>query len=135
LGVHQRQITWQQRRDRILRCRQIAPKLNASGISNECKIADIDRLSAMRDEGLHIRAQFGDVAPFRHSIDKVTYARGFRWTARPLLESKAIEGKTTEPHFRRAVVWLVGSRLAGTMLAQLLLIPAAMLIVSVAEIV
>jgi hypothetical protein len=46
-----------------------------------------------------------------------------------------IEGKTTEPHFRRAVVWLVGSRLAGTMLAQLLLIPAAMLIVSVAEIV
>jgi len=45
-----------------------------------------------------------------------------------------IEGKISEPHFRRAVVWLVGSRLAGTVLAQLMLIPAAMLIVSIAEI-
>jgi hypothetical protein len=38
-----------------------------------------------------------------------------------------IEGKTSEPHFRRAVVWL--SRLVGTVLTQLLLILAAMLIV------
>jgi hypothetical protein len=46
-----------------------------------------------------------------------------------------IEGRTSEPHFRRAVVWLVGSRMAGTVLAQLILLPAATLIVSVAEIV
>lgn len=39
-----------------------------------------------------------------------------------------IEGKVTEPQFRRAVVWLVGSRLAGTVLAQALLVPSAMLI-------
>jgi hypothetical protein len=51
-----------------------------------------------------------------------------------VMTDDVIEGKTSEPNFRRAVVWLVGSRLAGTLLAQLLLIPAAMLIVSVAEI-
>jgi hypothetical protein len=52
-----------------------------------------------------------------------------------VMTDDVIEGKTSEARFRRAVVWLVGSRLAGTLLAQLLLIPAAMLIVSVAEIV
>lgn len=52
-----------------------------------------------------------------------------------VMTDDVIEGKTSEPHFRRAVVWLVGSRLAGTVLAQFLLIPAAVLIVSVAEIV
>jgi len=31
------------------------------------------------------------------------------------------------------VVWLVGSRLAGTLAAQVLLLPAAMLIVAVAH--
>jgi hypothetical protein len=51
-----------------------------------------------------------------------------------VMTDDVIEGKTSEAHFRRAVVWLVGSRLAGTLLAQLILIPAAMLIVSVAEI-
>jgi len=45
-----------------------------------------------------------------------------------------MEGKTSEPQFRRAVVWLVASRLGGTLLAQVLLLPAAMLIVDVAEI-
>lgn len=44
-----------------------------------------------------------------------------------------VEGKTTEPQFRRAIVWLVGSRVAGTLLAQALLVPAAMLIVLVAK--
>lgn len=39
-----------------------------------------------------------------------------------------IEGKVTESQFRKAVVWLVGSRLAGTVLAQALLVPSAMLI-------
>jgi len=51
-----------------------------------------------------------------------------------VMTDDVIEGETSGAHFRRAVVWLVGSRLAGTLLAQLILIPAAMLIVSVAEI-
>jgi hypothetical protein len=51
-----------------------------------------------------------------------------------VMTDDVVEGRTSEPHFRRAVVSLVGSRLAGTLLAQLILIPAAMLIVSVAEI-
>jgi ABC-type spermidine/putrescine transport system permease subunit I len=44
-----------------------------------------------------------------------------------------VEGKLGEPQFRRAIVWLVGSRLAGTLLAQVLLLPAALLIVVVAR--
>lgn len=38
-----------------------------------------------------------------------------------------VEGRLSEPRFRRAIVWLVGGRLAGTVLAQLLLVPAAVL--------
>ncbi|MGD1031088.1 MAG: DUF2837 family protein [Opitutaceae bacterium] len=38
----------------------------------------------------------------------------------------------SEPTFRRSVVWLVGSRLAGSVAAQALLVPAASLIVYVA---
>jgi hypothetical protein len=44
-----------------------------------------------------------------------------------------VEGKVSESQFRKAIVWLVGSRLAGTMLAQLLLVPSALLIVVVAR--
>ncbi|WP_141837042.1 lipid II flippase Amj family protein [Herbaspirillum sp. SJZ107] len=44
-----------------------------------------------------------------------------------------VEGKIGEGQFRQAVVWLVGSRLAGTLAAQVLLLPAAMLIVAVAH--
>lgn len=44
-----------------------------------------------------------------------------------------IEGKVSESQFRRTVVWLVGSRLAGTLLAQALLVPSALLIVLVAK--
>ena len=44
-----------------------------------------------------------------------------------------IEGKIDESQFRRAVVWLVGSRLAGTLMAQLLLVPSANIIVEVAN--
>ena len=40
-----------------------------------------------------------------------------------------IEGKIEESQFRRAVVWLVGSRLTGTLLAQFLLVPSAVMIV------
>jgi hypothetical protein len=44
-----------------------------------------------------------------------------------------VEGKVSESQFRRAIVWLVGSRLAGTLLAQLLLVPAALVIAHVAR--
>ncbi len=43
------------------------------------------------------------------------------------------EGRVSESQFRKAVVWLVGSRAAGTLLAQALLVPAAALIVLVAK--
>lgn len=44
-----------------------------------------------------------------------------------------VEGRVSESQFRRAVVWLVGSRLAGTLLAQALLVPSALLIAWVAR--
>lgn len=44
-----------------------------------------------------------------------------------------VEGRVSESQFRKAVVWLTGSRLAGTLLAQLLLVPSALLIVWVAK--
>jgi hypothetical protein len=46
-----------------------------------------------------------------------------------------VEGTVTESQFRKAIVWLVGSRLAGTVAAQALLVPASMLIASVARII
>lgn len=46
-----------------------------------------------------------------------------------------IEGKVTEPQFRKAIVWLVGSRLTGTIVAQALLVPSAMLIAWVARVI
>jgi hypothetical protein len=45
-----------------------------------------------------------------------------------LLTDDVTEGRVSEGVFRRSVVWLVGSRLAGTVLAQVLLIPSAILI-------
>lgn len=50
-----------------------------------------------------------------------------------MMTDDVVEGRVSEPSFRQAVVWLVGSRFAGTLLAQLLLIPAATMIVYVAE--
>jgi hypothetical protein len=44
-----------------------------------------------------------------------------------------VDGKVSEGQFRKAVVWLVGSRLAGTVAAQALLVPSALLIVLVAR--
>ena len=41
-------------------------------------------------------------------------------------------GRLDEPYFRRSIVWLTGSRLAGTVLAQLLLVPAAVWIAFIA---
>ena len=49
---------------------------------------------------------------------------------------EVVEGSTTDSHFRRAVVWLVGSRLAGgALLPQLILAPVAMSIIGVVQIV
>ena len=45
------------------------------------------------------------------------------------MKDDVIEGKIEESQFRRAVVWLVGSRLAGTLIAQFLLVPSAVVIV------
>ena len=50
-----------------------------------------------------------------------------------VLTDDAAEGKISEGYFRRGVVWLTGSRLAGTVLAQLLLVPGASMIVLVAH--
>ncbi len=45
-----------------------------------------------------------------------------------------MDGKISEGRFRKTVVWLIGSRLGGTLLAQVLLVPSAVLIVNVARI-
>jgi hypothetical protein len=50
-----------------------------------------------------------------------------------VMTDDVVEGRVSESNFRRTIVWLVGSRFAGTLLAQVLLIPAASLIVYVAE--
>ena len=50
-----------------------------------------------------------------------------------LMTDDVAAGKVDEPHFRRTVVWLTGSRLAGTVFAQVILVPAALWIVVVAE--
>jgi Amj-like protein len=50
-----------------------------------------------------------------------------------MLTDELVEGKVSDPYFRRSIVWLTGSRIAGTIMAQLLLIPAALWIVTVAE--
>jgi len=52
-----------------------------------------------------------------------------------MMTDDVIDGKVSEPCFRRAVVWLVGSRFVGTLVAQLLFVPAATMIAYVAKIV
>lgn len=49
-----------------------------------------------------------------------------------LLTDDVIDGKTTETAYRRSIVWISGSRLVGTLLAQALFIPAALAIAWVA---
>jgi len=51
-----------------------------------------------------------------------------------VLTDEVVEGAAPEGALRQAVVWMVGSRMAGTLLAQLLLVPAAALIVWVARV-
>jgi hypothetical protein len=45
------------------------------------------------------------------------------------LTDDVVDGRASEADFRRAIIWMVTSRLAGTLLAQALLLPAAWLIV------
>ena len=52
-----------------------------------------------------------------------------------IMTDDVMEGKVSEPQFRRAVVWLVGSRFAGTLAAQFALVPAAMLVATIARVV
>lgn len=49
-----------------------------------------------------------------------------------LLTDDVVAGRASEGHFRRSIVMLGGSRLVGTLLAQLVLTPAAGLIAAVA---
>ena len=49
-----------------------------------------------------------------------------------IMTDDVVEGRTSESHFRRAVVWLAGARVAGTVLAQVLLLPSAALIALIA---
>jgi hypothetical protein len=50
-----------------------------------------------------------------------------------VMTDDVVEGRITEGQFRRAVVWLAGSRVVGTALAQVLLVPGAMLIAEIAR--
>jgi len=50
-----------------------------------------------------------------------------------MITDDVADGRLSEAYFRRSIVWLTGSRLAGTMLAQALLVPGALWIVAVAE--
>jgi hypothetical protein len=50
-----------------------------------------------------------------------------------LITDDVLQGRASEPFFRRCVVWMLGSRFVGTVFAQVLLVPAAMLIASLAE--
>lgn len=49
-----------------------------------------------------------------------------------VMTDDVVEGRVSEADYRRTIVWLSMSRVAGTLLAQLLLLPSAWLIVWVA---
>lgn len=49
-----------------------------------------------------------------------------------VMTDDVVEGRVSQPEYRRTIVWLSMSRVAGTLLAQALLVPSAMLIVWVA---
>lgn len=49
-----------------------------------------------------------------------------------VMTDDVVEGRVSEAAFRRTVVWLSGTRVAGTLLAQAALIPAALLIAAIA---
>lgn len=51
-----------------------------------------------------------------------------------VMTDDVVEGKVSHSDFRKAIVWLVGSRIAGTLLAQALLVPSALAVAFVARI-
>jgi hypothetical protein len=50
-----------------------------------------------------------------------------------VMTDDVVDGRLDEPAFRRTIVWLVASRFAGTLLAQALLVPSALLIAGIAR--
>ncbi len=50
-----------------------------------------------------------------------------------MVTDEVVKGERSSSYLRRSVVWLVGSRLVGTLLAQVLLIPGARWVVFIAE--
>lgn len=50
-----------------------------------------------------------------------------------LLTDDVVQGRYSEAAYRQSVVWLVASRFAGTVLAQCLLVPAAIVIMTLAR--
>ena len=50
-----------------------------------------------------------------------------------VMTDDVVEGRVSEPLFRRTIVWISFSRLAGTVLAQLLFVPSALAIAWVAN--
>ena len=49
-----------------------------------------------------------------------------------VMTDDVVEGRTSEASFRRAVVWLAGTRVAGTLVAQAIFVPAAAIIAAIA---
>jgi hypothetical protein len=49
-----------------------------------------------------------------------------------VLTDDVVEGRVSEVSFRRAVVWLAGARIAGTLVAQAIFVPAAVIIAVIA---
>ena len=52
-----------------------------------------------------------------------------------LMTDDVVEGRISDGKFRRAITSLIGARFAGTILAQFLLVPSAMLIMRIAEVI
>ena len=52
-----------------------------------------------------------------------------------ILTDDVVEGKMGEGAFRRAIVWISASRLAGTVLAQALFVPASLLVARLAQVI
>ena len=50
-----------------------------------------------------------------------------------MITDEVVNGEREDGFLRRSVIWLVGSRLAGTLLAQLILVPGAIWVVFIAE--
>ncbi|KXU82181.1 hypothetical protein CI15_31930 [Paraburkholderia monticola] len=52
-----------------------------------------------------------------------------------VMTDDVIEGRISENSFRRAITTLAGARVLGTLCAQIMLVPAALIIVRVAELI